>query len=234
MSTIDKEEVEKFSKLANAWWDEQGEFAILHKMNPVRIKYIKDLVKNYTGKDLADLSLLDIGCGGGLLAVPMARLGADVTAIDVSEENIEAAKLHIEAKQIDINYLCKTAEELAEEGQKFDIITALELIEHVSDPALLVASCKKLLNDKGLLFISTINRNLKSYGMAIIAAEYILKLTPKGTHDWHKFVKPSELDRMITENDMQLREIAGMEYSPVKKQWRLSKDVSVNYIICAQ
>ena len=239
--TIDKEEVEKFSRIADEWWDEKGKFRPLHIINPIRLQYIRDKICTHFGKDnnqirsLSGLSLLDIGCGGGLMAEPLAKLGAQVTAIDASEKNIKVAKLHSDKTAIDIDYQCSSAEDLlATTSKKFDVVLALEIVEHVADVPHFIAACAGLLKPNGLLFISTINRTIKSYGLAIIGAEYILRWLPRGTHDWQKFLRPSELCLQIRNNGLNIEEMTGMSFNPIKNYWHLNeKDLSVNYIISA-
>lgn len=240
-STIDKDEVEKFSRIADEWWNEKGKFRPLHIINPVRLQYIRDKICRHFDKDnnqmrsLSGLSLLDIGCGGGLMSEPLARLGAQVTAIDASEKNIKVAKLHSEKTGIDIDYQCSSAEDLlTTTNNKFDVVLALEIVEHVADVQHFIAACAGLLNPNGLLFVSTINRTIKSYGLAIIGAEYLLRWLPIGTHDWQKFLRPSELCLQIRNNGLNIDEMTGMSFNPMKNSWHLNeKDLSVNYIISA-
>ena len=222
-STIDPDEIARFSAIADEWWDERGKFAPLHRINPLRIEWIKDSVT------LKDVTFLDIGCGGGLIAEPMARLGAHVTAIDASEKNIKVASLHAQQSDLTIDYRCTSAE--AMDGQ-FDVVTALEIIEHVADiPAFVAATCK-LVKPNGLIFYSTINRTAKSYALAIIGAEYILRWLPKGTHTWSKFVKPHELVRELEKNGIEILELRGMVMHPLTQKWRWDKaDLSVNYAL---
>ena len=239
--TIDKEEVEKFSRIADEWWDEKGKFRPLHIINPVRLQYIRDKICKHFGRDntqirsLSGLSLLDIGCGGGLMAEPLARLGTQVTAIDASEKNIKVAKLHSEKTGVEIDYQCSSAEDLfATTGKKFDVVLALEIVEHVADVKSFISACADLLKPNGLLFVSTINRTIKSYGLAIIGAEYLMRWLPIGTHDWQKFLRPSELCLQIRNNGLTIDEMTGMSFNPIKNSWHLNeKDLSVNYIISA-
>jgi len=239
--TINKEEIAKFTAMADEWWDENGKFAPLHKFNPIRIAYILNKIKesglaknNSPANPLAGLNIIDIGCGGGLLSVPMARLGANVTAIDAGEKNIEIAKIHAEREGLDINFLCTSAEDLAEQGKKFDIVLNMEVIEHVADVEIFVRASSQLLKPSGLMFIATLNRTVKSYGLAIIGAEYILRWLPRGTHDWKKFLKPSEIEVELTKNSLNIKELQGVSYAPISKKWSLSNDIDINYMILAQ
>ncbi|MDX2113146.1 MAG: bifunctional 2-polyprenyl-6-hydroxyphenol methylase/3-demethylubiquinol 3-O-methyltransferase UbiG [Alphaproteobacteria bacterium] len=238
-STIDPREVEQFSKIADEWWDPRGKFKPLHDINPLRIEWIKERVQG-AGLGLQGASLVDIGCGGGLMCEPFARLGAKVTGIDASEKNIAVAKPHAERSGLDIDYRCMTAEDLVSSvirhpSSGFDIVLALEIIEHVADVPLFVASCCQLVRPGGLLFISTINRTPMSYVKAIIGAEYVLRLLPRGTHDWKKFLRPSEIERELSKHGAELCEMSGMVLNPLKWQWYWDpKDLSVNYIMMAR
>lgn len=230
-STIDNEEISRFSRIAEEWWNEKGKFAPLHSMNPVRIEYIRDKIISNFGT-VKSLSLLDIGCGGGLISEPMARLGANVTAIDASEKNIAVARLHAEKMGLNIDYRCTTAENLALTPARFDVILALEIVEHVSSLDLFIKSCSELLNPGGTIILSTLNRTAKSYGLAIIGAEYIMRMLPIGTHSWKKFLRPSELCPKLEENNIEVTELTGMIMNPLTWKWRLdSKDLAVNYIV---
>lgn len=233
-STIDPEEIERFSKIAEEWWDEKGKFAPLHSMNPVRIEYIKNqILSNY--KSFEGLDLLDIGCGGGLISEPMARLGAKVTGIDASVKNVKVASLHAEKMGLVINYQCTTAEDLSASGAKFDVILALEIIEHVADISLFLKSSCQMLKPNGLIVLSTLNRTPKSYVLAIVGAEYVLRLLPIGTHSWKKFLKPSEVCNILEQNNSQIVELMGMVMNPITWKWRLDpKDLAVNYIVVAR
>ena len=233
-STINKKEIEKFSKIAEEWWDPFGKFKPLHKFNPVRISYIKDnIIKTFKTQNkkrpLDKIKILDIGCGGGLLSEPMCRLGADVTGIDASEKNIKIASLHAKKNNLKIKYSCSTPETFKNYNQ-FDVILNMEVVEHVEDLDLFLNSCSKLLKKNGIMFIATINKTLKSYLFAIIGAEYVLRWLPIGTHEWEKFVKPKELENILNKNDLQLKNIDGMQFNILENQWNLSKDSSVNYI----
>ncbi len=235
-STINKAEIQKFSKLAEEWWDVNGKFKPLHMFNPIRIEYITDKIKEHFNlkKDKANclngLSILDIGCGGGLISEPMSRLGANVTGIDASEKNINIAKLHSKKNGLKINYLNISPENL-KNIEKFDIILNLEIIEHVDNVSLYIKSCNKLLKKKGLMFTATLNRTFTSYVKAIIGAEYLLRWLPIGTHDWNKFIKPEELESFLLEEKFYTLDIKGLKFNPFLNKWKKSKDLSVNYII---
>ena len=233
-NTINKKEIEKFSKIAEEWWNPNGKFKPLHKFNPIRIKYIKenivaDLKIKNKQKPFNDLSILDIGCGGGLLSEPMARLGAKVVGIDASEQNIKVAKHHLKKSKLNIKYL-NTSPEKFKTNRKFDLILNMEIVEHVDDINLFIEQSSKFLKKSGFMFIATLNQTLKSYIFAIIGAEYILKWLPIGTHDWNKFVKPEILNDICKKNSLILKKIDGMKFNPVLNQWNVSLDKSVNYI----
>ena len=234
MSSVNKKEIEKFSKMATEWWDPNGKFKPLHKFNPIRIKYIKEkIINNFNlenkKKSLKKIQILDIGCGGGLLSEPMCRLGANVTGIDASNTNIKIAKLHAKKNKLDIQYICSSPENLKIK-KKFDVILNMEIVEHVKDIEVFLKSSSKLLKKGGLMFIATINKTLKSYIFAIIGAEYILRWLPVGTHEWEKFVKPSDLKRILKKSSLDLIDLDGMQFDMINNEWNLSKDVSVNYI----
>ena len=234
MSSVNKKEIEKFSKMASEWWDPKGKFKPLHKFNPIRIKYIKEsIIENFKLKNkikpLNKINILDIGCGGGLLSEPMQRLGANVTGIDASIKNIKVAKLHAQKNKLKINYLCSSPEKLKTK-KKYDVILNMEIVEHVDDLNFFLKSCSKLLKKNGIMFIATINKTLKSYMFAIIGAEYILGWLPIGTHEWEKFVKPEELKKILKKNNLFLSKLDGMHFNIIKNQWKISKDLSVNYI----
>ena len=234
MNSVNKKEIEKFSKIATEWWDPKGKFKPLHKFNPIRIKYIKENIinnfklKNKT-KPLEKINILDIGCGGGLLSEPMKRLGANVTGIDASIKNIKVAKLHAKKNRLNINYLCSSPEKL-KSNKKFDVILNMEIVEHVEDVEFFLQSSSKLLKKNGLMFIATINKTLKSYMFAIVGAEYILKWLPIGTHEWEKFIKPENLENILKNNNLALNRLDGMHFSIIKDEWNISKDTSINYI----
>ena len=238
MTTINKEEIQKFSKLADEWWDVNGKFKPLHMFNPIRIEYILDEITKHFKLDrktklpLKNLEILDIGCGGGLISEPMARLGGNVTGIDAAEKNIKIASLHSKESNLKIRYLANSPEQLREK-EKFDIILNLEIVEHVENLDLYLQSCYDLLKRNGLMFTATINRTLISYIKAIIGAEYVLRWLPIGTHDWNKFVKPEELQKKLTDKKFTTNNIKGLEFNPVFNKWKQSDNLSVNYIICS-
>ena len=234
MTSVNKKEIDKFSKMANEWWDPEGKFKPLHKFNPTRIKYIKEnIINNFKlknkSKPLSGIKILDIGCGGGLLSEPMSRMGANVTGIDASDKNIKIAKLHSKKNKLKINYLCLSPEKLKIE-KKFDVILNMEIVEHVEDIDFFLKSCSKLLKKNGLMFVATINKTLKSYVFAIVGAEYVLRWLPIGTHEWEKFVKPEDLKKILMKYDLSLNKLEGMNFNIIKDEWSISKDLSVNYI----
>ena len=234
-TTINKEEIQKFSRLAEEWWDVNGKFKPLHMFNPIRIEYITETIKKYfklknKANFLEGLNILDIGCGGGLISEPMSRLGAKVTGIDASEKNINIARLHSEKNGLKINYL-NTSPEKFNEFEKYDVILNLEIVEHVDNVNFYIKSCHKLLKKNGLMFTATLNRSLASYVKAIIGAEYILRWLPIGTHDWNKFIKPEELENFLSKEKFSTLEIKGLKFNPFIKKWKKSEDLSVNYII---
>ncbi|MCD6036088.1 MAG: ubiG [Rickettsiales bacterium] len=240
--SIDPQEVEKFSKMAESWWDETGAFAPLHRFNPVRIAYICNQIKASglapqgvpPQNALSGLKLLDVGCGGGLLSEPMARLGATVTGIDASEKNIAVASHHAKEVGLVIDYRATSAESLADTGQQFDVVLAMEIIEHVADVESFLTSCTRLVKPGGLLFVATMNRTVKSYMLAIVGAEYILRWLPKGTHDWKKFLKPSEIASTLRHEGMALQAVQGVGYNLLDSTWHLVNDTGVNYILSAR
>ena len=234
MNTINKKEIEKFSKIADEWWDPNGKFKPLHKFNPVRIKYIKDnIIKkfnlNSSNKPLKTINILDIGCGGGLLSEPMSRLGASVVGIDASKKNIEVAKFHAKKNKLKINYICASPEILKIQ-KKFDVILGMEIVEHVEDINFFIKKSSELLKKNGLMFIATLNKTLKSYMFAIVGAEYILRWLPIGTHDWNKFIKPEELIKVTKINNLKLEKLDGINFDLLTNEWNLSSNNSVNYI----
>ena len=237
-TTINKEEIQKFSKLADEWWDVNGKFKPLHMFNPIRIEYITDKIKQHFKINtdnlnyLKGLNILDIGCGGGLISEPMARLGGRVTGIDASEKNIKVAKIHAKKNELKINYLNKSPEELVNKD-KFDIILNLEIVEHVDNVGLYIESCYNLLKKDGLMFTATLNRSFMSYLKAIIGAEYIMRWLPIGTHDWNKFLKPEELEKQLQDKKFSIVEIKGLEFNPLLNKWKKSNNLSVNYIIAS-
>ena len=234
MNTINKKEIEKFSKIAAEWWNPNGKFKPLHKFNPIRVKYIKDnIIKkfnlNSSNKPLKTINILDIGCGGGLLSEPMSRLGANVVGIDASKKNIEVAKFHAKKNKLKINYICASPEILKIQ-KKFDVILNMEIVEHVEDINFFIKKSSELLKKNGLMFIATLNKTLKSYIFAIVGAEYILKWLPIGTHDWNKFIKPDELIKITKINNLKLEKLDGMNFDLLTSEWNLSSNNSVNYI----
>ena len=237
-TTINKEEIQKFSDLAEEWWDVNGKFKPLHMFNPIRIEYITEEIKKYfkITKNKPDflegLNILDIGCGGGLISEPMARLGANVTGIDASEKNINIAQVHSKKSGLQINYITASPENL-NNNEKFDIILNLEIVEHVDNVNLYIKSCSKLLKKNGLMFTATLNRSFISYIKAIIGAEYILRWLPIGTHDWNKFIKPEELVNFLSKERFSTIDVKGLKFNPFFKKWKRSNDLSVNYIIAS-
>ena len=233
-NTINKKEIEKFSKIAEEWWNPEGKFKPLHKFNPIRISYIKENIIETFKLDqkrspLKNIKILDIGCGGGLLSEPMCRLGAEVTAIDASEKNINVAKLHSKKNNLKINYICTSPEKLKEKN-KFDVILNMEIVEHVEDVNFFLKSCSKLLKKNGIMFVATLNKTLKSYIFAIVGAEYILRWLPIGTHEWEKFLKPEELISILKKNELYTDRVDGMKFNILTDKWSVSSDKSVNYI----
>ena len=232
--TDDLREINKFSEMASEWWDPNGKFAPLHKFNPIRQEYLVDKIKNHFSilpngsYPFKNLTLLDVGCGGGLIAEPMTRLGAKVTGIDASEKNINVAKFHAEQMNLKINYLCATPEKL---NEQFDVILCLEIIEHVADVDLFIKSCAKLLKKNGIIFFATLNRTAKSFLFAIVGAEYILNWLPKGTHDWNKFLKPNEIILTASNYQLAIKETVGFKFNIFLREWQKSKDTDVNYAV---
>ena len=238
-TTINREEIQKFSDLADEWWDVNGKFKPLHMFNPIRIEYITEKIKqefnliNRNNNFLKDLKILDIGCGGGLISEPLARLGGEVTGIDASEKNIKVAKLHSKKNNLNINYLNKSPEQL-NNSEKFDIVLNLEVVEHVENVDLYIKSCSNLLKKNGIMFTATLNKTIISYIKAIIGAEYILRWLPIGTHDWNKFIKPEDLEKKLSLANFRTVDIKGLEFNPIFNKWRKSENLSVNYIICSK
>jgi len=234
MNSINKKEIEKFSKIAEEWWNPNGKFKPLHNFNPIRIKYIKDNIVNdfnirTSNKPFKNIKILDIGCGGGLLSEPMCRLGASVVGIDASKKNIEVAKFHAKKSKLKIDYKIASPEKLKTKT-KFDVILNMEIIEHVEDINFFIKESSKLLRKDGIMFVATLNKTLRSYAFAILGAEYILKWLPIGTHDWEKFVKPSDLINISKKNDLTLSKLDGMKFNIFDNSWKVSDDTSVNYI----
>ena len=238
-TTINREEIQKFSDLADEWWDVNGKFKPLHMFNPIRIEYITEKIKqefnlvNRNNNFLKDLKILDIGCGGGLISEPLARLGGEVTGIDASEKNIKVAKLHSKKNNLNINYLNKSPEQL-NNSEKFDIVLNLEVVEHVENVDLYIKSCSNLLKKNGIMFTATLNRTIVSYIKAIVGAEYILRWLPIGTHDWNKFIKPEELEKKLSSANFNTIDVKGLEFNPLFSKWKKSDNLSVNYIICSK
>jgi 2-polyprenyl-6-hydroxyphenyl methylase/3-demethylubiquinone-9 3-methyltransferase len=235
MNSINKKEIEKFSKIAEEWWNPNGKFKPLHNFNPIRIKYIKEnIIKDFKIKSserpLKKINLLDIGCGGGLLSEPMCRLGANVVGIDASEKNIEVAKFHAKKNKLKIDYKVASPEKLKTKI-KFDVILNMEIVEHVENINFFIKASAKLLKKNGVMFVATLNKTLKSYAFAIIGAEYILKWLPIGTHDWEKFVKPDDLIKISKKNNLSLKKLNGMKFNILDDSWKISNDTSVNYIV---
>ena len=235
-NTIDRAEIEKFAAMAEAWWDPLGKFRPLHRLNPVRVGFIRDRVSAHFGRDAAGsaplegLTLLDIGCGGGLLTEPMARLGAEVTGVDATPRNVEIARLHAEQGGIGAIYLNCAAEDLIAKGQRFDVVLAMEIVEHVSDVDAFFEACAQLLKPGGIMFVATMSRTVKSYAMAIVGAEYIMRWLPKGTHQWSRFIRPSEMARSLRHHGLGITELSGVSYNPFKDSFHLSRDLDVNYM----
>ena len=233
-STINKTEINKFDKLAAEWWNPEGSFKPLHKFNPIRIKYIKDnIIQHFNIKSknmpLKNINILDIGCGGGLISVPMKKLGANVVGIDASLKNINIAKTHSKKNNLKIKYICSSPEKL-KINKKFDVLLMLEIVEHVDDINLFVKKSSKFLKKNGLMFIATLNRTLKSYIFAIVGAEYILNWLPIGTHDWEKFVRPEDLISIAKNYKLNLKDLSGLNFNPLIDRWNLTSDNSINYI----
>ena len=234
MNSINSKEIEKFSKIADEWWDPNGKFKPLHKFNPIRISYIKEnIIKTFQLSQkktpLKNIKILDIGCGGGLLSEPMCRLGAKVTAIDASKKNINVAKLHSKKNNLKINYICASPEKL-KVNNKFDVILNMEIVEHVEDVSFFLKSCSKLLKKDGIMFVATLNKTLKSYVFAIVGAEYILRWLPIGTHEWDKFLNPDKLISLLKKNDLYVDRVDGFKFNILTDKWNISDDKSINYI----
>ena len=239
VTTVDAAEVERFSRLAAEWWNPRGKMAVLHRFNPVRLGYIKDAACHRFERDpkridaLAGLRILDIGCGGGLLSEPLARLGAGVVGADPGDTNIAVARLHAEEAGVVVDYRATTAEALADAGERFDIVLAMEVVEHVADVALFVRRCAEMVKPGGLMLAATLNRTLKSFALAIVGAEYVLGWLPRGTHQWDKFVTPNELEAALARGGLEVIDRAGVVYNPLADTWRLAGDMDVNYMLTA-
>jgi 2-polyprenyl-6-hydroxyphenyl methylase / 3-demethylubiquinone-9 3-methyltransferase len=238
-TTINDDEIAKFSAMAEEWWNPNGKFRPLHKFNPVRLGYIREQVLRHFGRDRAPmrpfegLRVLDIGCGGGLLCEPMARLGSTVVGADAAERNIRIAELHAEQSGLEIDYRTTTAEALATAGEKFDVVLNMEVVEHVDNVPLYMKSCADLVAPGGLLFTATINRTFRALALAKIGAEYVLGWLPKGTHDWNKFLSPEEIVALVSRNGLTIEDKTGVVYNPLADEWRQSRDMAVNYMVLA-
>jgi 2-polyprenyl-6-hydroxyphenyl methylase / 3-demethylubiquinone-9 3-methyltransferase len=238
--SIDQAEVERFSRHATTWWDTRGPMASLHKFNPVRLAYIRDKAAERFGCDpkkldcLKGIRMLDIGCGGGILSEPLARLGALMVGVDPSKENVAIASVHAKESGVDVDYRATTAEDLAAASEKFDIVLAMEVVEHVVDVNAFVAVCASMVKPGGLMFAATLNRTLKSFALAIVGAEYVLRWLPRGTHQWDKFVTPQELERAMEQGGLQVTGERGVIYNLLADRWQLSSDMDVNYMLVAE
>ena len=239
-TTIDQSEVDRFSAMAAEWWDPTGKFKPLHKFNPVRLRYIREHLLAHFGRDGSDmrpfegLTILDVGCGGGLLCEPLARLGATVTGVDAAERNIAIARLHAEKSGLDIDYQATTSEALAAEGRTFDMVLNMEVVEHVDNVPLYMKSCADLVRPGGLMLTATLNRTLRARAFAIFAAERILRWLPVGTHDWDKFLTPDEIKTLITRNGLKVTAETGVVFHPLADEWRQSADMAINYMVMAE
>jgi len=238
MTTINKKEIDKFDALSQEWWDVNGKFKPLHQFNPVRLELIINYIKNYFSinnntNNLKGIKILDVGCGGGLISEPLARLGADITGIDASEKNIQAAKIHAKKNNIKINYIHGSPEQLNLK-ENFDVLLNLEIVEHVDNIELFLNSCRNLLNNNGIMFTATINRTFSSFIKAIVGAEYVLRWLPIGTHDWNKFLKPEELEKMLETLEFSLLELKGLNFSLLTNKWFISNKTDVNYMMISK
>jgi 2-polyprenyl-6-hydroxyphenyl methylase/3-demethylubiquinone-9 3-methyltransferase len=237
--TVDGAEIARFAAMAEEWWDPAGKFKPLHVFNPVRLQFIRDTVLNHLGREggglrpLDGVRLLDIGCGGGLLCEPLTRLGAQVTGIDAGERNIEVARLHAAQVGLEIDYRATTAEALVEQGERFDVVLSMEVVEHVADPDLFLKSVAALAKPGGLVIAATLNRTTKAFALAIVGAEYVLGWLPRGTHNWRKFLRPSELARGLRGGGLKVIETTGVSYDPIRQRWSLGSDLGVNYMMVA-
>ncbi|MBE9553253.1 MAG: bifunctional 2-polyprenyl-6-hydroxyphenol methylase/3-demethylubiquinol 3-O-methyltransferase UbiG [Proteobacteria bacterium] len=240
-NTVDEAETAKFAAMAEEWWDPEGKFAPLHKLNPVRLEFLRDRICAHFGCDpmgnrpLDGLALADVGCGGGLLSEPMARLGATVTGIDAGEKNVRIATAHAETVGVEVDYRCDSVEAMAARGETYDVVLNMEVVEHVADVGLFLEASAALVKPGGMMFLATLNRTLKAFGLAIVGAEYILGWLPRGTHDWNKFVRPSELAAPLRRAGLEMTELAGVAYNPLKDKWSLApRDLDVNYMAVAE
>jgi len=238
--TVDPEEVRKFATLAIEWWNPRGKFAPLHKFNPVRLKFVRDEAARHFGRDLKalkpfdGLSLLDIGCGGGLLSEPMARIGFTVTGADASDENVQIARAHAQQSGVKVNYRFTTAEALSAARESFDVVLNMEVIEHVADPTLYLKSCAELVKPGGLMFVGTLNKTMKSLMLGKVAAEYVLGWLPAGSHDWSRFIPPKKLTRMLKDVGLKVTAVRGMSFSVLTWSWQLTADTDINYLVVAE
>jgi len=239
--TANAEEIARFSAMAEEWWDPNGVMKPLHKFNPVRLQLLRDNICAHVGRDpntiepLKDIEIIDIGCGAGLLSEPLARMGAKMTSVDAAQNNIDVAKVHAQQSGLEIDYRCGTPEMLADEGKQFDVVLNMEVIEHVDDPQFFMQACASVLKPGGLMFIATLNRTLKSLALAKIGAEYILRWVPAGTHDWRKFVKPSEMSGYLRGSGLEMVDITGVAYNPINDKWSPApRDLDVNYMVIAR
>jgi 2-polyprenyl-6-hydroxyphenyl methylase / 3-demethylubiquinone-9 3-methyltransferase len=236
-SSVDPQEIQRFDALAADWWNPRGSMKALHRLNPLRLRYIRDQIAGHFGRSataldgLAQLRLADIGCGAGLLSEPLARLGGAVTGIDMASANVEMAKAHAVRSKLAIDYRAAAAEDLAAAGERFDVVLAMEIVEHVADPDAFLKDCAALVKPGGLLFVSTINRTMKAHALAIVAAERLLRWVPRGTHDWNKFVRPSEIGAALEPSGFAELDRAGVVYNPLLDEWRLSRNTDVNYMM---
>jgi len=239
IGTVDQDEVARFSAMADDWWNPDGKFRPLHKFNPTRLTHLKSQICDRFNLDVNSstpfdgLRFLDIGCGGGLISEPMARMGATVTGADASTANIEAARIHAERSGVAIDYRATTAEDLAAAGEKFDVVLNMEVVEHVADVDLFLSECARMVKPGGMMIVATLNRTLKAFGLAIVGAEYVLGWLPRGTHQWDKFIKPKELEDHLTGAGMTVTDRSGVVFNPLADQWKLSKDTDVNYMVTA-
>ncbi len=239
-TSVDPDEVARFEALADAWWDPDGDLAPLHKLNPPRLGYIRDHICRRFGRDprepgpFAGLRVLDIGCGGGLLCEPMARMGARVTGADAAEKNLRVAALHAAASGLEVDYRHATAEELARQGAEYDVVVNMEVVEHVADVGLFLDACGALVAPGGLMIMATLNRTAKAFALAIVGAEYLLRWLPRGTHDWRKFVTPAELTRALTGAGLEVSDVTGVRFDPLRDCWELCRDTGVNYMMVAE
>lgn len=239
-ASVDRDEIARFGAIAREWWDEDGKFKPLHRLNPARIRFIRDALCRHFGRDplrprpLQGLRILDIGCGGGLVCEPLTRLGAAMSGIDAESETVEVAKLHAEQMALAIDYRLSSADALAEAGEHFDAVLALEVVEHAADPDLFLELVGRLTRPQGLAVVSTINRTARAFALAVVGAEYVLRWLPRGTHDWRKFLKPSEVARGLRLGGLQVERIEGLNYSPMTGRWMLGSDIAVNYLVSAR